>query len=49
MTAATFLFLGIGAALFLGLIAYEGIDDVFAAAAAAGWGVLAVAAFHLVT
>ncbi len=48
MTAATFLFLGVGGALFLGLIAYEGIGDVFGAAAAAGWGVLAVAAFHLV-
>ena len=48
MRVVTFLFLGVGVALFLGLITYGGIDDVFEATAAAGWGVFAVAAFHII-
>ncbi len=38
----------VGFALFVGLIVREGIGEVAAAIAGAGWGVLAVAAFHVV-
>lgn len=40
--------LALGAALFIALLAWRGAADVAAALAAAGWGLLAVAAFHVV-
>lgn len=40
--------LGVGVALFVWLIAQEGVEGVFAATAAAGWGVLVVTLYHLI-
>ena len=37
-----------GAALFVSLIAYEGVDEVLAAFAAAGWGLALVVAYNIV-
>ena len=37
-----------GVACFIGLLVREGVADVFTMAAAAGWGILAVTAFHVV-
>ena len=48
MRLATFILLTGGLALFVGLIVDQGIGEVYQATAAAGWGVLAAAAFHLV-
>ncbi len=48
MRLATFFLLAGGLALFIGLIVAQGIGGVTRATAAAGWGVLAVVAFHLV-
>lgn len=39
--------LGVGIGLFVWLILQEGVGEVYAATAAAGWGVLIVTAFHL--
>ena len=47
MRVATFVLLSAGLALFVWLIADHGAANVFAATAAAGWGVAAVTAFHL--
>jgi putative membrane protein len=48
MRLASLILLAGGVALFLGLIVEYGIGEVYAATAVAGWGVVAVAAFHLV-
>lgn len=45
---AVWLALAAGSALFTALIAYEGVGAVASAVATAGWGLLAVTAFHLV-
>ena len=47
MKLASFLLLCAGTALFVFLIADQGFASVLDAASAAGWGVLAVAAFHV--
>ena len=48
MKLASFLLLCVGTALFVYLIADQGIASVLDAVTAAGWGVLVVAAFHFV-
>lgn len=48
MRLASFILLAGGIVLFVGLIVEHGIGEVYAATAVAGWGVAAVAAFHLV-
>lgn len=40
--------LAVGTTLFVGLLAWQGFDAVWATLMVAGWGLLAVAAFHLV-
>lgn len=47
MTRLALLLLSLGAALFVGLLAWQGLGSVAATLAAAGWGLLLVAAFHL--
>ena len=46
MTRAAMLFLTIGTALFVGLLAWQGFGSVAATLMTAGWGLLVVAAFH---
>lgn len=48
MKLASFLLLCAGTALFVALIADQGFANVFDASIAAGWGILAVTAIHLV-
>ncbi|HEY5607610.1 MAG TPA: lysylphosphatidylglycerol synthase domain-containing protein [Alphaproteobacteria bacterium] len=48
MKLLTAVFLAGGVALFAWLIARQGLTDVLDAAAAAGWGILAIALFHIV-
>ena len=48
MTRAALILLSIGTALFVGLLAWQGFGSVASALAAAGWGLVLVAAFHLV-
>lgn len=48
MKILTFLLLFGGTALFVALIVEQGVGNVYRATAAAGWGVLVVAAFHVV-
>ncbi|MSQ68944.1 MAG: TIGR00374 family protein [Gammaproteobacteria bacterium] len=48
MTRAALLSLSLGLALFIGLIAWQGFTPIASALALAGYGVLAIAAFHLV-
>lgn len=47
MAIAVYLTWAAGLALFVALIAYQGVAEVMAAVAVAGWGLLLVAAFHL--
>jgi putative membrane protein len=47
LRVASVALLGVGIGLFVWLILEEGVGEVYAATAAAGWGVLAVVAFHL--
>ncbi len=47
MQRSAALALFVGASAFIALIAYEGLAPLLAALAAGGWGLLAVAAFHL--
>ncbi len=48
LTALAYPGLVVGVALFSGLVAYHGARDVAAAVAVAGWGLLGVAAFHVI-
>ncbi|WJF91073.1 flippase-like domain-containing protein [Paraburkholderia bonniea] len=48
MTRAAWVLLSAGAALFVALLAWQGLGSVTATLLAAGWGLLLVAAFHLV-
>ncbi|WP_233868550.1 flippase-like domain-containing protein [Paraburkholderia adhaesiva] len=48
MSRAAVLLLSIGAALFIALLAWQGFGAVTGALAAAGWGLVLVAAFHFV-
>ncbi|QBQ99689.1 flippase-like domain-containing protein [Paraburkholderia pallida] len=48
MSRAAILLLSIGTALFIALLAWQGLGSVTGALAAAGWGLVLVAAFHLV-
>ncbi|RZT42172.1 flippase-like domain-containing protein [Cupriavidus agavae] len=48
MSRAAFLLLSIGAALFVGLLAWQGFGAVTTTLMSAGWGLAVVAAFHLV-
>ncbi|WP_028218788.1 flippase-like domain-containing protein [Paraburkholderia oxyphila] len=48
MNRAAILLLSIGTALFIALLAWQGLGSVTGALAAAGWGLALVAAFHLV-
>lgn len=48
MNRAAFILLSIGAALFVGLLAWQGVGAVTATLMSAGWGLAVVAAFHLV-
>ncbi|MHA7684062.1 flippase-like domain-containing protein [Cupriavidus sp. PET2-C1] len=47
MTRAAMLFLSIGAALFVALLAWQGFGSVASTFMSAGWGLVLVAAFHL--
>lgn len=47
LRVTTFVLLVLGVAMFVALIAHEGVGNVYDATAAAGWGVVAVALFHL--
>lgn len=47
MNRAAFLLLSIGAALFVGLLAWQGFGAVTTTLMSAGWGLAVVAAFHL--
>lgn len=47
MSRAAFLLLSIGAALFVGLLAWQGFGAVTTTLMSAGWGLAVVAAFHL--
>ena len=47
MSRAAFLLFSIGAALFVGLLAWQGFDAVTTTLMSAGWGLAVVAAFHL--
>jgi putative membrane protein len=47
MTRAARLLLGIGAVLFVGLLISQGLPAILATLARAGWGLVLVAAFHL--
>jgi hypothetical protein len=40
--------LALGITAFIGLLIHHGMGDILAAVGAAGWGLAAVAAFHLV-
>ena len=48
MSRAAIVLLSIGTALFIALLAWQGLGSVTGALAAAGWGLALVAAFHLV-
>jgi len=48
VSRAAFLLLSIGAALFVGLLAWQGFGAVTTTLMSAGWGLAVVAAFHLV-
>ncbi|HEV3431710.1 MAG TPA: lysylphosphatidylglycerol synthase domain-containing protein, partial [Paraburkholderia sp.] len=48
MSRAAILLLSIGAALFIALLAWQGLGSVTSTLAAAGWGLALVAAFHVV-
>ncbi|HKR42150.1 MAG TPA: flippase-like domain-containing protein [Paraburkholderia sp.] len=48
MSRAAILLLSIGTALFIALLAWQGLGSVTGALAAAGWGLVLVAAFHVV-
>lgn len=48
MSRAAILLLSIGTALFIALLAWQGLGSVTGALAAAGWGLVLVAAFHFV-
>lgn len=48
MSRAAILLLSIGTALFIALLAWQGLGSVTGALAAAGWGLVLVAAFHIV-
>ncbi|CAG9248401.1 flippase-like domain-containing protein [Paraburkholderia unamae] len=48
MSRAAILLLSIGTALFIALLAWQGLGSVTGALAAAGWGLALVAAFHVV-
>ncbi|KAI3592122.1 putative integral membrane protein [Cupriavidus sp. U2] len=48
MNRAAFIFLSVGAALFVGLLAWQGFGAVTTTLMSAGWGLAVVAAFHLV-
>ncbi|WP_028224301.1 flippase-like domain-containing protein [Paraburkholderia ferrariae] len=48
MNRAAILLLSIGTALFIALLAWQGLGSVTGALAAAGWGLVLVAAFHVV-
>ena len=48
MSRAAILLLSIGTALFIALLAWQGLGAVMGALAVAGWGLALVAAFHLV-
>jgi putative membrane protein len=47
MTRAAMILLSLGAAVFVALLAYEGFGSVALTLASAGWGLVVVAAFHL--
>ncbi|MEX3952332.1 flippase-like domain-containing protein [Paraburkholderia sp. EG287B] len=47
MSRAAILLLSIGTALFIALLAWQGLGSVTGALAAAGWGLVLVAAFHV--
>lgn len=49
MRTTTYLSIALGLALFVALVAYYGVGDLAAAVAAAGWGLLWVAAYRSVT
>lgn len=48
MSRAAILLLSVGTALFIALLAWQGLGSVTGALAAAGWGLVLVAAFHVV-
>ncbi|PLP97631.1 lysylphosphatidylglycerol synthase domain-containing protein [Cupriavidus pauculus] len=48
MNRAAFILLSVGAALFVGLLAWQGFGAVTTTLMSAGWGLAVVAAFHLV-
>jgi putative membrane protein len=48
MRASAVAALALGLALFVGIVAWQGVREVAAALSHAGWGLLAVAAYHLV-
>ncbi|WP_321896074.1 flippase-like domain-containing protein [Paraburkholderia heleia] len=48
MSRAAILLLSVGTALFIALLAWQGLGSVAGALAAAGWGLVLVAAFHAV-
>jgi len=48
VSRAAILLLSIGTALFIALLAWQGLGAVMGALAVAGWGLALVAAFHLV-
>ncbi|WP_042263596.1 flippase-like domain-containing protein [Paraburkholderia heleia] len=48
MSRAAILLLSVGTALFIALLAWQGLGSVTGALAAAGWGLVLVAAFHAV-
>jgi len=48
VSRAAFLLLSLGAALFVGLLAWQGFDAVTTTLISAGWGLAVVSAFHLV-
>ncbi|HEY4071855.1 MAG TPA: lysylphosphatidylglycerol synthase domain-containing protein [Herbaspirillum sp.] len=48
MTRAAWIALSVGLALFVALLAWQGIGSIAATLSVAGWGLLLVAAFHLV-
>ena len=48
MTRSAVVLLSLGVALFVALLAWQGIDSIAAVLLVAGWGLLGVAAFHLV-
>nr|WP_315597981.1 flippase-like domain-containing protein [uncultured Cupriavidus sp.] len=48
MSRAAFFLLSVGAALFVGLLAWQGVGAVTSTLMSAGWGLAVVAAFHLI-